>query len=172
MAITLTVEDGSIVPNANTFVTIAEVRAFATQRGIDSLPADDDALSSLIINACDFVNTYEPRFQGSRTDPANQSLCFPRKCVEIYDTDLGENTIPNQLKVAQIQVTVAASTGIELFPTQTGANVTRETIGPITTEYQKDTWNASDLPVFSNVESSLNPLFQNSNGELWRTVRV
>lgn len=173
MAVTLTIEDGTGVANANTFVGLDDVRAYATQRGITSLPATDDALATLILSACDYVMTYESRMKGSRALPDTQMLCYPRKCVNLFGSDLAENVIPMQLKTAQILVTIAASTGISLFPTQTGAQVTRETIGPITTEYQVNSWSDSNLPVFSNVDAAIDPLLANGSfGKSWITVRA
>ena len=48
MAITITVEDGSNVANANSFVTIAEARSYAVERGVTLSATDDDVAVQII----------------------------------------------------------------------------------------------------------------------------
>lgn len=165
----LIIEDGSIVVGANSYVTLDEARDYGTARKIE-LPTDDGELAALLLNAYDFISTYEDYFAGSRVSPLEQTGAWPRKEVVVYGAKFPENEIPALVKTAQIQIAVAASTGIELFPSQTSASISRETVGPITTVYATD-WVDSSLPVFSNVEATLGPLFDNS-GSYLHVVRV
>lgn len=169
MAIVITVEDGSIVANANSYVSLEEARAYAAQRAVD-LPADDDALSALLVTACDYIGAFEPQFQGLRTSAATQSLAWPRKCVSLFGEPLADNVIPSQLKTAQIAAIVAASTGLELFPTQSDAAIKQETVGPLTTIYDTTTWNPDQLPSISTVNSALLPLLRSTSK--YRTIRA
>lgn len=167
----LVIEDGTGKPDANSYATLDQVRAFANARGI-KLPDDDETLTEQLITAADFIGTYETRFSGNRSYPQNpQALSFPRDNVYMYQTDMPQAFMPRELIGAQVYVCEAIANGIELYPTQDGADVVRETVGPITTEYQQNTWTASSFPIISAVEAILNPLF-GGNGYKWRTVRV
>ena len=53
---TLIVETGSIVSGANTYVDLADVRAFASARGI-TVSTDDTTLEQQIIKAMDYVES-------------------------------------------------------------------------------------------------------------------
>lgn len=171
MTVTLIPEDGTGLANANTFATADEATAYASARGI-TLPTGDE-LASLLIQAADFVTTYECRFQGSRANPAVQALSWPRVCVQMYDTDVLPTVVPQVIKTAQIQIAIQANNGIDLFPSQSEAMVISEAIGPLKVEYQANTWTPSDVPVFSNVETTLCPVFEQScSGPIWTTVRV
>ena len=165
----LIIEDGSIVVGANSYVTLDELTEYATARKIE-LPVDNTDLTALLLDAYDFVSTYEDYFAGTRVSPLEQTGAWPRKEVVVYGAQFPKDEIPTLVKTAQIQIAVAASTGIALFPSQTSASVSRETVGPITTVYASD-WVESTLPVFSNVEATLNPLFY-SMGSYLHVVRV
>lgn len=170
--VTLVIEDGTGKADANTYISLADARAYAESRGI-TLPTDDDALSVDLINGADFLNTYECKFAGVRSFPATQALAFPRTGIEAYGNLLDPDAIPTNLKNAQVALAGAVASGVDLFPSQTGAAVKRRTVGPLTQEFDTGTWIASDLPVFSQVESLLSSLFEDcSCGVIWRTVRV
>jgi hypothetical protein len=138
MAVTITVEDGSIVDGANSYATVAELSAWAEQRGV-SLPATDDAKAVLLIKAADYLETFGPRFKGEPVEPGVQALAWPRKGVTLpyAASPLPEDAIPVLLKRAQLAAALAAASGIELLPaTDAGARgIKREKTGPIETEY-------------------------------------
>lgn len=166
----LIVEDGTGKPDANSYATLEQAKAFADSRGIE-LPSDDEMLTRNLILAADFLNSYESRFKGHRSFLLNpQALSFPRDGVTMFDNEMPAAFMPPQLIGAQVAVIQAITAGVELFPVQSGAAVTEETVGPITTKYDAGTWDASDLPVLSMVENILKPLFDNS--AVWQTVRV
>lgn len=175
MAILLVVETGAGVINANSYVSVDDFKTYAEGRGI-TLPTSDDAIASLLIEAYDFVTTYECKFSGSRTFPLEQTGAWPRTDAFMNGAELPNNVIPGPVKTAQMQIAIAANTGIVLFPSQTGAAVKREKIGPIDTEYENNTWSASNLPVLSNVELTIRPLETAGTcgqcGPIWKTIRV
>lgn len=131
----LVIEDGTVVAGANSFVTVAEIRAFATARGI-TLPAEDPAVEVFAVKAMDFLIAAEPRMIGRRTDPANQELPYPRTGVVIYSAELLPDGIPSALKQGQMQLAVDVAQGVPLFPDDTADPATkREKVGQIETEY-------------------------------------
>lgn len=167
---TITVEDGSIVAGANSYVTLAEARAYATARG-KTLPADDTALTALLITAVDYLEAQRARYQGSKVS-ATQELQFPREGVQIDGIDLEATAIPSILKYAQIRLAIEAGAGVDLMPTRSGAFVKKEVVGPIETEYSEKV-GVSVEPEISAVEALLAPLFGSVNvGVFLRTIRV
>lgn len=165
----LIIEDGTGVVGANSYVTIDEARAYALSRLID-LPSADSELEALLISGYDFLNFYEGQFVGIRVFPLVQTGPWPRSEVTLYGVPFPQEDIPAAVKTAQIQAAVAAGQGVELFPSKTGAAISREKVGPLETEYAVATWDAASFPVLSNVESTLASLFY--SGSLVTTVRI
>lgn len=137
MAVTIIVEDGTIVANANAYIDVAEATAYALQRGV-TLPADDDEVGAMIIQATDFLESKACEYAGRKTDP-DQSLEWPRTDAYLFgndDTPYPPNSIPKNLKQAQAALVVAVSQGIVLLPNVGPQDyVIEETVGPITTKY-------------------------------------
>lgn len=173
MAITITVEDGSNVANANSFVTLVEARSYAEARGV-TLPVADDSLAVMLIKACDYLEAQANRYQGEIANES-QALQWPR--IDVYisgsETAFPSNAIPKQLKSAQSSLVVAISEGVDIMPNYSAADfVTEETVGPITTKYADPT-KVGIVPTLTAVDSLLAPLFgSTATGFALRTMRV
>lgn len=155
----LTVETGEGLENADSFVELVEVRAFATSRGV-TLPTDDSELEVLVRKAHDYLLFQEPRFQGRRTT-ATQALPFPRCGVVLYGTTVEDNVIPVALKTAVCQIVNESLNVEELLPASTEKPILQETVGPLTTRYA-DTGVATPLPILPKVLAYLSIFFRNS----------
>jgi len=173
MAITITVEDGSNVADANSFVTIAEVRTYAEARGA-VLPVADDELAVMLIKACDYLEAQANRYQGEIAYE-DQPLQWPRIDVYISGSEIAfpSNAIPKQLKSAQSTLVLAINEGVDIMPNYSAADfVTEETVGPITTKYADPT-KIGITPTLTGVEALLQPLFGSTlTGFSIRTLRV
>jgi hypothetical protein len=163
-------EDGTGVPDANTYADDADLTAYAADRGI-TLPATADERKVLLFKAMDYLETLDARFLGART-ASTQSLLWPRTGVYIYNDLLADTAIPSQLVKAQVVIAIAAQT-IDLFPTAAGAArmATRQTVGPITVEYSAQGLEKTLRPVITQANALLNTLFGESSGIL-RVVRA
>lgn len=140
--------------DAQSYASVAEVKAYATLRGLD-LPADDVAVEKLIILAMDFVESFRADFQGSKVT-AEQSLQFPRTGVQLDGFTLDSAVIPKCLKDAVAQLACDANTA-ELMPVGDGREVLREKVDVIETQYaQSGVTNVQ--PVFTKAEALLEPL--------------
>lgn len=173
MPIAIIVEDGSNVTNANSFVTLAEVRSYAEQRGA-TLPAGDDALAVMVIKACDYLEAQANRYQGEIANES-QALQWPRIDVYLYGSEIAfpSNAIPKELKSAQCAAILAIAEGVDIMPNYSASNfVTEETVGPITTKYADPT-KVGIVPTLTAVDSLLAPLFgSTATGFALRTLRV
>jgi len=166
---TIIVEDGSIVANANSYATAAELSAYADLRGV-TISTDE---SVLLIKAMDWLDQYANRWKGDRTDD-DQVLEWPRINVILYDAGpyLGQNTIPAELKNLQMTVALAAA-DVNLLPThdigQKGSVIEETVHGAVTLRYE-NTGKLMRLPAVTSAEAFLSVLLK-SAGRL-RVIRA
>ena len=161
MASNLIVEDGTGLANANSFETAANIRAYATLRGV-VLAADDGAgdvqVDVMAIKAMDFIEHYRAQFLGWRFK-STQALSFPRQGVPLepdetvyanewvngYENILMSGSgfrpvapLPYELLTAQSELVMQIKAGIDLLPTRvSGSFVKRRKVGPIEREFSE-----------------------------------
>lgn len=172
MAISIIVEDGTGVANANSYVSVEDARAYASARGTE-LPSDADEVASMLIRASDYLEAQECRYQGKRVSPS-QALAWPRTGVFLNCDAVPPNVIPKSLIGAQVQLAMAINAGFDLQPNISPQDyVTREKVGPIETEYADPT-KVGIMPTFGAANALLAPLFGEcaANKFALRTIRV
>lgn len=103
----LIIEDGSIVANANSYVTDLEFTEYAALRGF-TLPSTAAEREYLLINAIDYLESKD--YMGTRSTPADQVLSFPRYDVYANDYLIPSDSIPQGLKNAQMEAAIAYQT--------------------------------------------------------------
>lgn len=179
----LEIEDGTGKAAANSYVTVAESRAYALARGV-TFPVDDTEVETLLIQSMDYLEAQRSKYQGHKTWPVGttshpdaQALQWPRTGVVIdCNYDLPDNVIPVELKNAQMQLSMEVFSGMELMPSSDGRVVKREKVDVIETEYMtgQDLGAAGSLSVsFPAVDALLAPLFDACGGSFFlKTVRV
>ena len=161
----LIVEDGSIVPGANSYVSVVEIRAYCEGRGI-SLPTEDSEVEVMAVQAFDYIESFRSRYKGKPTT-SNQRTSWPRKCVVVECYSVPDNEIPWQLKEAQCQATGEAL-DTDLMPNSSAA-VKREKVDVLEVEYQDSV--DSGVPVsFPKIDSKLE-ILMGSSGLRVRVVR-
>ena len=132
---------------ANSYVTTAELSAYASQRGIVLNSAD---LESLLIKSMDVLESNQ-----YKSEPLNdtQSTLFPRMGV----------AIPRAIKQSQLMLAVAADTN-DLLSATTEQVAKREKVDSIEVEYfeNKDAVNGS--PLLTLVNELLAPYFASTRG--------
>lgn len=163
----LILETGEGLANAESIVTLAEVRAFASSRG-KSVSADDAVLEAQVRNAHDFLASLEPRLLGIRRTEG-QSLPYPRSGLVVYGYLVAEGMLPTDAKNAICQLVIEQLTTPDLMPsTVDGRVVQQEVVGPVSTTYKVD--GVSTQPGFPRVMAYLQPLLKSGFG--MQTVRV
>lgn len=108
----LIIEDGSIVPGANSLVTRQEYVEYANSVGVFVRP-DIDADVELV-KAMQFISSKEPVMKGRRVE-RDQSLPFPRSGMVIDGWEWGHNEIPRQAILAQLAVALDIHSGIDPY---------------------------------------------------------
>lgn len=163
----LTVEDGTGLANADSLVSLADVKAYAISRG-KVLPAADADVEVLIRAANDYLRIYESKFKGRRSTNT-QALSFPRDFITLFwrdpGTDLPTNVIPPQAIQAVCQL-VLESLSFPLLPSSDGKVTVEENVGQIKSTYQI----YSSLPIYPSVEAILLPLLTSPG--ILSTLRV
>lgn len=154
----LLVEDGTGVPNANTYGTIAGARSYASDRGI-TLSADDDVVSSQLILAMDYL---EGQDYVGRPVSFTQALSWPRTQVQFDpDNPFPDDEIPPQLINAEYQLVIEQFNGINLEPTVDNSEgfVIEDKVDVLLTKFSEKVGTTSQ-PMLTKVDSLLRALTQ------------
>jgi hypothetical protein len=165
------VEDGSIVPNANSYTTLADARAYLLTVGYE-LDADDTIAEQTLIKGFNYVNSFESRYQGCRVS-ALQAGSFPRVGVYVNGFPLASDEIPAQL--IQAQSLAAYEENQEsgsLFPSGSNQTITsEEVVGAIKVSYADNGLDSSSKS-FGFIDSLLGALFGSYGSVNNRVFRV
>lgn len=117
---TLIVEDGSVVPGANSYATAQEAIDYFATAGVPVVITDGD-----MIRAANFLDKiYGISYKGFLFNSETQSLLFPRTSfVDNNGRFVKEQTIPLSLKEAQYQAAKLNSEGVELITNPTAESM-------------------------------------------------
>lgn len=135
---TIIVEDGSQVANSNSYVTEAELTTFASDRGV-TLTASADVL---IIQAMDYIEAQN--YKGTKVS-ADQSLSWPRSGVYIDGYLIAYNSIPKELKQAQMATALSIDAGFNPLAVVDRATK-REKLDVMEIEYQDNASESAYMP--------------------------
>lgn len=140
MATTLVVEDGSNVPNANSYISLVDAQAYFSNKGDSAFmnTAPDKQAAALFRAGQGLDFWLNGRWRGRRAN-AVQALDWPRK--EIRDSDgypVPHNSVPNKVKLAQAEVAKIELTTPFIQQSVTRDDVVQRTrVGPVDIIYEK-----------------------------------
>lgn len=169
MAITITVEDGSVVADANSYVDLAYIRAFSLERGTDHSATPDDALAAGLINAMDLLESKAEDFSGERKSDL-QELEWPRVGYFRSGASIDSTVIPNAVKKCQAQLALE-SLSANLQPNKTASDkgqVLSESVAGTVSKSYAQTTVASGIGQFPKAMNFLKPVLKNVPGKLSR----
>lgn len=151
----LTVEDGTIVSGADSYISVVDADTYFSNRGATAWAAltnsvKEQSLRKATVNYLDAV--YNGRWLGSRVS-SDQVLDWPRQYVVFEGFEVATTTIPDKLKYACAELALRSSSAELLLDED--QKIIREQIGPIDVTYQGG---ASQLTKYSVVEELLKPL--------------
>lgn len=146
----LTVEDGTIVPGAQSYVSAADATTYHAARLNTAWTGTDAVKEAALRKAAAYLDgKHRRRWKGQRTSPTVQEMEWPRSGVRIVDAFTGDwppsgfdseyygflasDTIPQRLKDAQCELALRALAA-DLAPDFDGA-VKSQTVDVISTEY-------------------------------------
>ena len=162
------VEDGSVVANANSYVTRAEYIGYAAELGV-TIP-NDDAADVHLVKAANFINDQEIRLKGKKVS-RDQSLAWPREGVEIEGWNWSSTEIPRQVLLCQLALALDINSGIDLWNRNKSADpvVKRKRVeGAVEIEYAVSD-NAAQLGRASTSGALLRALYKRSGLVLIRS---
>lgn len=139
----LVVENGSNVSGANTYVTLAEFKAWADERGITY---DTDAkVTEHIYRAMDFIE--RQNYQGRKANET-QPLQWPRTDVLIDGYYVDATEIPKELKIALYEQINIEHLGFSNLATIDRRTI-QESIGDISVTYDSNSSSKTDTPALT-----------------------
>jgi hypothetical protein len=166
----LIVETGEIIPNADSYVSLEDARAYAESYGI-VLPEDDTEAERALRNGAAYVGLQEPQMCGSRVSPA-QALAYPRKGVTLFGYPVPSDSIPFQIIQAQIAAAAEYGKGTDVRASSDGRMTSLERVeGAVTVEYFNNGVSGSTTTITAAMDA-LGPLLCGStNGFEFRVYR-
>jgi hypothetical protein len=140
------VEDGTVVDNANSYVTVAAANAYHSDRGNAAWTGTDAVKEAALIKATDYIEQkYNQRWIGYLTE-VNQPLSWPRAIRQpntLYN-DYLTGVVPEKLKQAVCILALEALSS-DLNPVQDRA-VKREKVDVIEVEYMDNALSGKSRP--------------------------
>lgn len=149
----IVVEDGSIVDGANSYVTVAELQAYATARGVTI----DGQAEKHLTQAMDYIENLI--FKGYKKTQ-DQPLQWPRMDVFIDGYLWRSDEIPNELKNGLMQCAIAIHEGNDPLQDAPRA-VQRQKVDVIEVEYAPG---ASSVVINKKIMHMLKKLLVGGNG--------
>lgn len=157
---TLIVEDGTIISGANTYSSLASLRAYALLQGV-TLSAVDADLEADAIKAMLFIDGHRASFLGDKMT-YEQLTQWPRTGAVIDGFVLLDTTMPPELASVQAELCMQLEAGVDIAPVGTvtiNGAVKREKVGPIDTEYDtSEVGGGPAVPDMPTVDALLAPL--------------
>lgn len=151
---TLIVEDGSGLANAESYLSVATFKSYCDARGLSYAGQVDSVIEQKLRIATGYIDTVK-RYKGSRLLSA-QALEFPRDGL----TDWGGlivTGVPGRVKQACAELAFKAFTENLYVDLDRGGMVTSQSVGPLSVSY------AADAPAgksFMSAMKLLEPYFR------------
>jgi len=155
----LVVEDGSIVANADSYVTRSDFIAWSLRRGYTV--ADDDLADNKLVVAFDFINGIESSLAGLLS-VREQTGAYPRTDLVLQTYSWLSTEIPTQAKDYQMSLALDQVNGIDIFnpPQSDSVAVRRSRVeGAVEEEYAVSD---SSAFVYQSLSNRLRQILQRS----------
>ncbi len=156
----LIVEDGTGLPNADSYISVADADTHFADRGITLWATMQEVEKEQAIRrATDYMEGwYSQDWSGSRLTQA-QALSWPRQGVKVDGWYLPTDQVPSLVVKACAEVAFRAAGG-DLNP-DLAAQVKSETVGPISVTYADG---ARQKPKYAAIDAMLSSLLSGGGG--------
>lgn len=166
----LVVEDGSIVPGADSWISLIDARDLAAKYG-QTLPVDDTEAEAALRNGAVYVGLQEPAMCGSRVS-AEQALAYPRQGVFLYGFPVASDAIPAQVIQAQVMAAVEYGAGTDVRASSDGRATSLERVeGAVTVEYFNNGATGSTTVITAAMDALKPLLCGSTNGASFAVYR-
>jgi hypothetical protein len=163
----LIIETGSIVTDANSYITAAEAETLLNNVGESFGDIPTATIETYLLQGVRYLESFRSRFQGLKTD-STQSLQWPRTPVKIDGYSISSDVIPTELKMAQALAALEINNGETLQDNNNGQTITSESIGgAISVTYANDgiSGNTNYFPL---INTYLSPLLKGKSTQVYR----
>jgi len=150
----LIIEDGTGVANADSYQTEVDAQALAVLYGI-TLPVDITEAETALRQGYLNLNTYEPLLQGGRVY-AVQTGVFPRSNVYANGFLVASDSIPDDIKLAQLYAASAIAGGVDTNAVDNGQNLKSFNVDGVYSEEYQD---GARIKVNSRIQGVYNSLY-------------
>ena len=150
---TLVVEDGTGVANADSFLSLVDARALAAQYGI-VIDADDTKAEVELRTGYRGLLTSESTLQGTRTHDIQTGI-FPRTGVVSNCVEVDSELIPVDVKLAQLYYQAAINGGYDNNGVNDGQNLKSFEVPQVYKEEYQDNARVKTNATISGVDNAL-----------------
>lgn len=155
---TIIVETGAQVANANSYVSVANCNIILANFGYSALTVANE--ESLVLQACQYVESFRDSYKGNKYT-STQSLVFPRYGMVVDGFEIDIDAIPSELIKAQCLAAHFLDAGTDLYNNSSGQEVISETVDVISITYaQSGVSNAQ--PKIGIIQAQLKPLLKST----------
>lgn len=151
---TITKETGTGSASSTSYVSEADLTTYAGERGI-TLGLANGAADELLIKAMDYIESLD--FIGEK-NTSGQSLLWPRWGAFLDGYSISNDSIPQLLLDAQMEVAISIDAGVNPLANQTRETV-REKVGEIEVQYSPT---ARSVEYLTAAETKLRKLTRNT----------
>ena len=130
----LIIEDGTQVANSNSFVSDAEYTTYAALKGL-TVGATAQLREIDLLAGIDYLLGQESSLQGYRVS-STQAMFFPRTDVSLYGWVIQSDSIPENIKNAQMEAAAYNTSGALLSNTES-TNTQSEKVDVLEVTYFK-----------------------------------
>lgn len=156
MAITIIVEDGTVVTNANSFVSLVDARTKAEALGLVISADDETAKSQLTQSYYQLKRSYQSRLQGQIVN-STQTGIFPRYNVIANGFYVPSNEVPEDVINAQLAYADSINKGADVNQTAKAQEVSSESLDGVGSKTYKDGSSRRTTPYVPGVSQWLQP---------------
>ena len=131
----LTLEDGSVVSGADTYVSRADFITYAASKGVTV--ADEAASDVYLFKAAQYIDHHESGLKGDKTT-RDQAMSYPRANLVLDGFTWDSDEIPRQVILCQQELALDLIAGIDIWnrPQSKSQGVKRQRVeGAVEVEY-------------------------------------
>ena len=162
MAITIIVEDGTVIANANSFISLADARVKIEALGLVLSTDDEVANAQLTQSYYQLKRSYQNRLQGQMVSQSQTGI-FPRLGVYANGFSVPSNVIPDDSINAQLSFADAINKGASMNATASAQEVSSESLDGVGSKTYKNGSSKRTTPLVPAVTQWLQP-YMKSNG--------
>ena len=171
----LTVEDGTALANAESYISVADADSHHAARGTEEaswVGLDTEVKEQCLRRATDhMLQTYRGRWKGYLVKPQTQALDWPR--YQVYPDDsflyaIASDSVPVEVKRACAELALRANTATLTEDVEPGL-VQSESVGPIAVTYAVT---GQRQVRYTAIDRTLGLLLIDGGGMAQRTARL